>query len=327
MDFVSVFLQPLGEIFSASTASYVLCALGLAMHFGYTGLLNFGQAAFAAVGGYAFAAGYNNLGLGLVGSLIFAILCSVAFAALLGIPTLRLRADYLAIVTIAAAETFRYLMLSGAAGSWSGATEGISGFGDSFYTLNPIPQGIYNIVGLALTERQLWADVVSWAVVAIVAVLFFVITRSPWGRTLKGIREDEDAVRSLGKNVFAYKMQSMMLGGAAAGLGGVVFVLSTQTVQPSIYGTNFTFMTWTLLLLGGAATIAGPIVGGITFFVLFLFLQNLLQGLSGAGLLPFLDSAQVAQIPFILMGISLMLLVIFRPQGFFGNKKETQING
>ena len=327
MDLTQIFLLPLGEIFSATTAAYVLCALGLSMHFGFTGLLNFGQAAFAAVGAYAFAAAYNYLGFGLVGSLLFALVCVAIFAVLLGLPTLRLRADYLAIVTIAAAETFRYLMISGEVGTWTGATEGISGFGDQFYALNPIPKGVYNIIGLSLTDRELWADIASWILVAVVAALFTILTRSPWGRALKGIREDEDALRSLGKNVFAYKMQSMIIGGIAAGLGGICYVLSTQTVQPTVYGTNFTFMTWTLLLLGGAATIAGPIVGGVVFFVLFLFLQNLLKGLSAIGWLPFLDDALVAQIPFILMGAALMLLVIFRPQGFFGNKKETQING
>jgi branched-chain amino acid transport system permease protein len=327
MDLSQIFLLPLGEIFSATTAAYVLCALGLAMHFGNTGLLNFGQAAFAAVGAYSFAGAYNYLNFGLLGSLVFALVCTAIFAVILGLPTLRLRADYLAIVTIAAAETFRYLMISGEAGAWSGATEGISGFGDQFYALNPIPKGIFNVLGLSLTNRELWADLVSWVIVGIVAVVFITILRSPWGRTLKGIREDEDALRALGKNVFAYKMQSMIIGGLAAALGGICYALSTQTVQPTIYGTNFTFMTWTLLLLGGAATVAGPVVGGIVFFVLFLFVQNLLKGLSAIGWLPFLDNSLVAQVPFIIMGIVLMLLVIFRPQGFFGNKKETQING
>jgi branched-chain amino acid transport system permease protein len=86
-------------------------------------------------------------------------------------------------------------------------------------------------------------------------------------------------------------------------------------------------MCWTLLLLGGAATVLGPIGGGMVFFVLFLFLRNFLQGLQGAGFLPFISQDQANQIPFVVMGAALMLLVIFKPQGFFGNKKETQING
>jgi branched-chain amino acid transport system permease protein len=86
-------------------------------------------------------------------------------------------------------------------------------------------------------------------------------------------------------------------------------------------------MTWTILLLGGAATILGPIVGGMVFFALLMFIQNILEGLVNLGLLPFLDIAQVGQIRYLLVGLVLMLLVIFRPQGLFGNKKEMQFNG
>jgi branched-chain amino acid transport system permease protein len=86
-------------------------------------------------------------------------------------------------------------------------------------------------------------------------------------------------------------------------------------------------MIWTILLLGGAATILGPIVGGMTFFALLMFTQSLMEGLVTLGWLPFLDIAQVGQIRFLLVGLVLMLLVIFRPQGIFGNKKELQFNG
>jgi branched-chain amino acid transport system permease protein len=86
-------------------------------------------------------------------------------------------------------------------------------------------------------------------------------------------------------------------------------------------------MLWTILLLGGAATILGPIVGGMVFFGLLMFLQSVMEGLVNMGWLPFLDIAQVGQIRFLLVGVALMLLVIFRPQGIFGNKKELQFNG
>jgi neutral amino acid transport system permease protein len=327
MDINQILFLPLTQFFSATTAAYVLCALGIALQFGFTGLLNFGQAAFAAVGGYAYAISDKYLGFGLVGSLLFAILCAGIYAFILGIPTLRLRADYLAIVTIAAAETFRLIMTSGELGTWSGGTEGVDGLGKEFFAVNPIPVHVYKVLGIPLTEKQLWIDLVGWVAVAICVVLMFALTRGPWGRALKGIREDEDALKSLGKNVFTYKMQSLTIGGIFGALGGIVFCLNSQTVQPTVFGTNFTFMCWTLLLLGGAATVLGPVAGGIVFFVLFLFLQNLLGALQSSGILGFLSGDQAAQIPFVLMGTALMLLVIFKPQGFFGNKKETQING
>jgi branched-chain amino acid transport system permease protein len=151
--------------------------------------------------------------------------------------------------------------------------------------------------------------------------------RSPWGRVLKGIREDEDAVRSLGKNVFSYKLQSLIIGGLFAGMGGIVFVLSMSNVQPQTWVTNFTFMVWTVLLLGGAASMLGPIAGGMVFFALWVFVNEILAGMAAVGWLPFLDPAQVGQVRFILIGLALMLLVIFRPQGMFGNKKELRFNG
>ena len=178
-----------------------------------------------------------------------------------------------------------------------------------------------------MTEKEVWIRIVAWGLVLVAALFILVLSKSPWGRTLKGIREDEDAVRSLGKNVFLYKMQSLVLGGVIGALGGMVFVLSSQTNQASNWVTNFTFMTWTVLLLGGAATVLGPIVGSAVFFMFLMFSQTLLLQLVQIGALPFLSVAQVGQIRYLLVGVFLMVLVIFRPQGFFGNKKELQFNG
>ena len=145
--------------------------------------------------------------------------------------------------------------------------------------------------------------------------------RSPWGRVLKGIREDEDAVRSLGKNVFQYKMQALVLGGVIAALGGIVYALPSA-VSPGVYVTSLTFFVCTALLLGGAATVFGPLIGSLIFWVLQTFLGNVLPALAAAGILPFMSQIQAGTLRFILVGIALMLLVIFRPQGILGNKKE-----
>jgi branched-chain amino acid transport system permease protein len=144
---------------------------------------------------------------------------------------------------------------------------------------------------------------------------------SPWGRVIKGIREDEDAVRSLGKNVFSYKMQALILGGVIAAAAGILYALPSA-VSPGDYVTSLTFFIWTGLLLGGAATVFGPILGSVLYWVLFTFLGNLLPALVQAGLLPFMTSIQAATFRYILVGIALMLIVIFRPQGILGNKKE-----
>ncbi|MEN9737290.1 MAG: hypothetical protein RJA26_523 [Actinomycetota bacterium] len=327
MDFVQIFNLTAGELIGVFTASYALCALGLAMHFGYTGLLNFGQAGFAALGAYGYAFAALKLGWNMWGSFGFGMLCAAVFALIMGLPTLRLRADYLAIVTIAAAQALYYAFGTEKFADVTGGSNGLSEFGGDFYGYNPFPVGRYDLGIITLSEKEMWIRLVSWGLVAIVAILLVILTRSPWGRTLKGIREDEDAVRSLGKNVFVYKMQSLVLGGVIGALGGMVFVLSSQTNQASTWVSNFTFMTWTVLLLGGAATILGPIVGSAVFFMFLMFTQAVLEGLVNIGALPFLSIAQVGQIRYLLVGLFLMLLVIFRPQGFFGNKKEMQFNG
>jgi branched-chain amino acid transport system permease protein len=327
MDIFGVLSLALNELVSPITVGYILCGIGLAVHFGFTGLLNFGQAAFAALGAYGFGIAILDFGWDLWGAVLFGLVCAMGFAALLGIPTLRLRADYLAIVTIAASQALRFTVGSSTAEPITGGSVGQSQFGDSFYALNPIPEGTYGIGIVPLTSAEVWMRVVAWGLVALAALFVFALTRSPWGRVLKGIREDEDAVRALGKNVFSYKLQALVIGGSIAAFGGMVFVMSSQTNQPTNWGTNFTFITWTILLLGGAATILGPIVGGMVFFALLTLIESALEFLVNAGLLPFLAIEQVAQIRFLLLGLILMLLVIFRPQGFFGNKKEMQFNG
>lgn len=327
MDLFLVLSLAANELFSPVTVGYILCAIGLAVHFGFTGLLNFGQAAFAALGAYGFAIAILDFGWDLWGAVLFGLVCAMGFAALLGIPTLRLRADYLAIVTIAASQALRFTVGSSTAEPLTGGSSGLSQFGESFYALNPIPEGEYGIGSVPLTNSEVWMRIVAWGLVLLAALFVLALTRSPWGRVLKGIREDEDAVRALGKNVFSYKLQALVIGGSIAAFGGMVFVMSSQTNQPNNWGTNFTFITWTILLLGGAATILGPIVGGMVFFALLTLIESGLEFLVNAGLLPFLAIEQVAQIRFLLLGLILMLLVIFRPQGFFGNKKEMQFNG
>lgn len=327
MDFLSILNLALGEMVSPITATFVLCALGLSVHFGYTGLLNFGQAAFAAVGGYAMAIAILTLQLPIGVAVLFALLCSAVFAVILGIPTLRLRADYLAIVTIAASEVFRYFMTTIGFAKVTGGSNGLSQFGDEFWAVNPFPEGTYGFGPFTYRNDQIYIMTIAWSLVALGALIVWLLMRSPWGRVLKGIREDEDAVRSLGKNVFVYKQQALIIGGMLASLGGIIFVLNLSNVQPQSWGTTFTFMIWTVLLLGGAATILGPIVGGMIFFVLLSVTQGVMSGLVEIGWLPFLSAPQVGQIRFILIGLGLMLLVIFRPQGIFGNKKELQFNG
>ncbi len=321
MDFLS---NALGELLTPMTAAYALAAIGIAMHFGFTGLLNFGQAAYMLVGAYAFSMS-SLAGLGLWASVLISLASSILLSFILGIPTLRLRSDYLAIVTIAAAEILRFVVSTTGLEKVTGGSQGLSGFAGEFYALNPFPAGTYGFWAWTMDEKGLWVRVVAWAAVILGAVFLAVMIRSPWGRVIKGIREDEDAVRSLGKNVYAYKMQSLVIGGLLGTLAGIVFVLP-RAVQPGNYATALTFFIWTILLLGGASTVLGPIIGSMIFWVLLSLTDGLLTLGVDSGVISFIKTDQIGGIRFMLVGLGLMLLVIFRPQGIFGNKKELYFN-
>ncbi|WP_104168448.1 branched-chain amino acid ABC transporter permease [Arthrobacter sp. SX1312] len=322
MDFGNILINAFGEMISPTTAAYALAALGLAVHFGYSGLLNFGQAGFMAVGAYGYAIATLSFDAPLPVAVLVAVVASVIFAIILGIPTLRLRADYLAIVTIAAAEIVRYIVTTNGLTDVTGSANGLAAFEGGFFGLNPFPQGTYNIGPLGMNERDLWIRVVAWSVVTIACLLVWLLMRSPWGRVLKGIREDENAVRSLGKNVYAYKMQALIIGGVLGSIAGIIFTLPRGAVQPANYATELTFFLYTCLLLGGMATVLGPVVGAMIFWVVLSLTQGILYGLIEIGAITFLTNSQAGQLRYILVGVALMLLMIFRPQGVLGNKKE-----
>jgi neutral amino acid transport system permease protein len=321
MDWGSIFTNTAAAFFSPATMAFALAALGLAMHFGFVGLLNFGIAGFMAVGAYGYAISTLTFGFPWWGAMLAGIGASIVFAILLGIPTLRLRGDYLAIVTIGSAEIVRLLFTSQTWQPVTGSADGLSGFQGSFRSINPFPEGTYGFGPWQYTANQFWVLVFGFAILVVCALLLWRLINSPWGRVIKGIREDEDAVRALGKNVFAYKMQALIVGGVFGGLGGILYVLPSST-NPGVFITSLTFFVWTALLLGGAATVFGPLLGALIFWVLQAFLGSLLPAMANAGLLGAFSSAQAGALRFVLVGIGLMLIVIYRPQGILGDKKE-----
>jgi len=320
MDWGAVLNNTAGWLISPTTIAYAIAAVGLAVHFGYGGLLNFGMAGFMALGAYGYAISILSFGLPWWAGIIVGMLAATVFALILGIPTLRLRADYLAIVTIAAAEIVRLLFTTQVFDEFTNSADGLGGYHEGFRAANPIPEGTYGFGPWEYNETQWWVRIFGIFLLAIAVLVVFLLMRSPWGRVLKGIREDEDAVRALGKNVFAYKMQSLVLGGVFGALGGVVFALPSAVV-PGVYVTSLTFFLWTILLLGGAATIFGPVVGAVIFWVIMAFLDNVLPQLAADDILP-ITNIQAAVVRYIFVGVALLLIVIFRPQGIFGNKKE-----
>ncbi|NUW39743.1 branched-chain amino acid ABC transporter permease [Nonomuraea rhodomycinica] len=326
MDWVTIISTTVKAAVGVETVLYALAAIGINVHFGYTGLLNFGQAAFMAVAGYGLAVTVTVLGLPFWIGIGVGLLAAVLLAVVLGIPTLRLRADYLAIVTIAAAEIIRLIFRSVAFKDVFGGSDGQRGFSEGFYALNPFPEGDYGFGWFTFNNRVTWVLFVGWLLIALSCLIVYLLMKSPWGRVLKAIREDEDAVRALGKNVFSYKMQSLILGGVIGALGGFIYGLAFASVQPDIFGTETTFFAYTIVILGGAARVLGPVVGSMIFWVLLVLVNGILSGAVEAGYLPFMAPTQVGPVRFLLVGIGLILLLVYRPQGIFGDKREIAID-
>lgn len=343
MDVVGIFIDALRSAIGVNGAVFALAAVGLNLHFGYTGLLNIGHVGFLLVGAYGTAVVANtehtfDLPLGFttisVGNdpLWVGVLVGIAAATLLGllmgIPTLRLRADYLAIVTLAMAEILRLVFRSDAAEPVTQGVFGVQKFADSFYARSPFESGI-SLFGRGLfSGGALWVVVVTWGLVALTAAVLWMLTRSPWGRVIRSIREDEDAARSLGKHVFGYKLQSLVIGGSIGALAGTMRALSQQSINPDSFLPIFTFFVYAVLIIGGAGTVLGPVVGAIIFWFMIQGIEGVLrEGIAG-GWIPawLLSPPDLPAVRFALVGLALLLVMAFRPQGIFGRREEMMLD-
>lgn len=304
-------------------AIFALLALGLNVHYGYTGMYNFGQVGFMLVGAFGVGIAVATLGWPLWSGILLSIVFAVVFALLLGLPTLRLRADYFAIVTIAAAEILRFVARSGSAIDVTGGPYGLQDLAGDFYSINPFSDGI-NFGTFRYSPNQLFSLTVGWVLVVVLTVLVFGLIESPWGRVIRSIREDEDVARSLGKNVFHYKVQSLIIGGVIGAVGGIMWALTTSGVNANSFLPQQTFFAYTILIIGGAATPMGPLVGAIIFQFILAGSQSTLAQLDSNDWLPgFLQGNQArGALSFALVGLILVLMLAFRPQGIFGSKEE-----
>jgi branched-chain amino acid transport system permease protein len=327
MDILSILADSTRSAFGPIAAVYALAAIGLNLHFGYTGLLNFGQVGFMLVGAYGVGISVAVFELPLAVGFLVGLACAVVLALLLGIPTLRLRSDYLAITTIAAAEVLRLVYRAGFAEPLTQGVYGLQNLATGFRALNPFDGGErYGFGSVSYNGNHLWLMVVTWGLVGVFALVTWLLMHSPWGRVIKGIREDEDAVRSLGKNVFAYKMQVLVLGGVIGALAGCMLAVHQASIQPDQFKPQVTFFLWVILLLGGAGRVFGPVLGSMAFWFLMNFTDGVLKGFGSIGWLPFLDGPDFGALQLAFAGLMLVLLIVFRPQGIIGDRKEMLIN-
>jgi branched-chain amino acid transport system permease protein len=298
---------------------YTLLALGIQLEFGFTGLLNFGHVAFMAIGAYTMAILVVRHGLSMWLAAPVAVLATAAAGVLLGLPTVRLRADYFAIVTIAFSEIVRFVATNedGLTGGSQG-TVNLEGVGTaSDYNAEWQRFEDWLTATLHVSSGDVAMLVVVWTVALAATALLALAVRTPWGRVLKAIREDEDAARSLGKNVFAYKLQSLALGSALAAVAGLFYAWQFSFFSPNDFAPLVTFFAWMIVILGGLGRTVGVPVGALVFGVLF-------AGTRFFDFAPFtwFDSSERAYLRLMVIGLVIIGLVVFRPQGILGRRDE-----
>ncbi|WP_164703150.1 branched-chain amino acid ABC transporter permease [Modestobacter sp. KNN46-3] len=322
MDLIAVLADAVRAAVGPQAAVFALAAVGLNLQFGYAGLMNFGRAGFMLVGGYGMTVSVTRYGAPLWLGVLIGLLMGFLLALLLGVPTLRLRGDYLAIATIATAEILRLLFRSEAAAPLTYGVFGVQQFASGFYDLNPFGGGSYGIGRFSLSGGQLWIALVGWLLVAAAVALTALLVSSPWGRVIRAIRNDEEVVRALGKNTYAYKLQALVLGGLMASVAGMVLALASQAVTPDTYTADLSFYAFAVLLLGGVGRVLGPVVGAVLFWLLLAASDSLLRQAITSGVISdeLLSTSDVGPIRLALVGIALILFMYFRAGGLLSRR-------
>ena len=292
-------------------ATYGIFGLGLQLNVGTTGITNFGQAGFMAIGAYAMGILVVREGWSWWWAMLAAIGCAVAASLVVGIPSLRLRTDYFAITTLAFAEIIRYVA-DNARGLTNGS-QGLLGYNSDWFKLSFRLGNWLSDHGLHVSSFLFPLMLVSWLLLLVLWLVVAALVRTPWGRVLRAIREDEDAARALGKNTLAYKLQSLAVSAALAAIAGFVLALNLTLLVPDQFDPVFTIFGYVIVILGGLGSYFGVLVASVV-------LMTLLEGTRYVDL-P-LASDKVAAVRFIIVGAVLIGLMAFRPQGLFGKRQE-----
>lgn len=357
-----------------SASLYGLFALGLNLQWGFTGLINFGHVAFMTIGAYCTVL-LSEKGVPLFLAMIIGLGGAALLGLLIGLTTLKLREDYLSIVTIGVSELIRLVVQNEE--QITQGTFGVQGYSLPLGNFQPNPAGKIMMIAVltvlaVFTIWRLWQNVqyrlqlgkniqgksfqppskistYGWGSIALILILLVyvngaialsnysykaglmllilialavvyygleMIVHSPWGRVLKAIREDEEVAKALGKNVFWYKLQSFMLGGAIAGLAGSFYCWQLTTIYPTSFEPLLTFNAWIIIVLGGSGNNAGVLLGSIIFWgydsiTRFIFANSAI-----------ITASQQGALRVMVIGLILMILMIWRPQGILGDKNE-----
>lgn len=271
-----------------------LLALALNVQWGQAGMINFGLAGFFSIGAYT-AAILSVSDVGPVISILIAIALTAALSSIVSLASVRLREDYLAISTLGFAEAVRLVLLNE---TWlTGGPNGIREIPRPFAAA--FDPATYEIVFLSA----------SLVIFAGAFLLLERIIRSPFGRALRAVREDEIVAATLGKDVLALRVQAFAIGGAVAGLAGALHAFYLSYIDPTQFASFVTVYAFMAVVVGGRGSNRGLLIGASTVMVLLEGTRFLKE------VLPFMNAQQSAALRLLLVGVALILLLIFRPGG------------
>ena len=305
---MSIELVSYGAFFLTMALSFAIICLGLNVQWGQTGVFNVGVSGFVAVGAYTSAllttppstAHLGGFALPIAVGWIAAALVSAALSFLIGAITIRLRSDYLAIATFGVAVAVQLCALN---------LQPLTGgpFGIGF-----IPRPFGDLAGSPLAFSLLNLAVL----VALVGGLYFIqqrLARSPWGRVLRAIREDETAARALGKNPTLFRLQAFAIGGGIMGLAGAVQGHFIGFIAPDNYQPILTFQVWAMLIVGGSGNNRGAILGAVVVWGIWAASAAMI-----GAIVPADQQARAATLQIVTIGIALCIILLLRPRGILG---------
>ena len=296
--------------FLVTALGFTLICLGLNLQWGFTGLFNAGVAGFVAVGAYvsailttpASAQHLGGFGLPIAIGWLGGAVAAAAAAAIVGVATLRLRSDYLAITTFGIAASL--LAVAQNAHSITGGPFGIAFIPRPFAELSDRPV-LYDTVYLALMA-------------VLVGIVFLGLERllhSPWGRALKAIRENEIAAAALGKDPRRFRLEAFVMGSAVMGLAGAAEAHFVGFIAPDEFLPILTFQAWAMLIVGGSGNNRGAVLGSLVVWILWSASGTVMHGLLPADL-----QVRGAALQIVLIGVLLAAMLVLRPRGLVGER-------
>ncbi len=298
----------------ANAGVFVLLAMGLNVVVGLTGLLDLGYAAFFAIGAYTYAysnSPFSQTDLPFVPMLFVGAAVAAVFGIALGAPTLRLRGDYLAIMTLGFGEIVPIVFLN-----LDNLTEGTNGIG-GIYRPEPLPGiGVFG----AVTPFAYF--IVMAIIVTIAMALIYRLQDSRVGRAWNAIREDELAAAANGINTVTTKLLAFALGATTAGLAGVFNASKLTIVSPDQFLFAVSFTVLTMVIIGGMGNIWGVAAGAFIVFLIQAVLLRQLNTFAEAINIPILSNIQFLDYQFLLFGVALVLMMLFRPEGLFPSQRR-----